>query len=309
MTIQYRYEDILDMLPAFALGTLDADEMLAVEEYLQTHGTPDLLARLETFEDSAALLALQAPAQPLPLHVKSQLFDAIAADLAITETRQTSTTQPRVPVARPRPQVQSQTTPNPLTQLWDMIGGFLRPAAWVGVGALLTFFLLQTVSPSNAGELAAAQTEIQRLQGELQLAQDTNDSLQEINQSLQSQLNRNNQQLAVLAGSIQSIPLAGQEAAPNASGALYVGQGESLLVLSGLEVLSEEQTYQLWLIPAEGNPVPSGLLAVQEAGVDSLTVTLPDDASRYAAVGVSIEPAGGSTAPTGPIVLVGLTSS
>jgi anti-sigma-K factor RskA len=75
--------------------------------------------------------------------------------------------------------------------------------------------------------------------------------------------------------------------------------------------LPENQTYQLWLIPADGDgaPLPSGLLAVQQAGVDSVTITLPDDATNYAAVGVSIEPAGGSPSPTGPIVLVGVTAS
>jgi anti-sigma-K factor RskA len=132
-------------------------------------------------------------------------------------------------------------------------------------------------------------------------------SLQQINQSLQSRLDASDRQLAVLAS--QTIPLAGQEAAPSASGALYVGQGESVLVLSGLDVLPESQTYQLWLIPADGAPVPSGLLALRQPDVDSLTVTLPDAPANYAAVGVSIEPAGGSAEPTGPIVLVGLTRS
>lgn len=323
MTAQYLYDDILDMLPAFALGALEADEMLAVEEFLRTNGTPELLAHLETLEDSAAMLALEAPAQPLPLHVKGQLFDAIAAELTALESQPASVVPRSVKTSPPHPQAQLHSEESALARWWSLLGGWLRPVAWVAVGALLAFFLIQTVNPTNTSELITAQSEIERLQGELQNtqqqvatlqtdlqeAQTQNDTLQQVNQSLQSQLNGNNQQLAVLAGATHTIPLAGQEAAPAASGALYVGQGESLLILSGLDVLPDDQTYQLWLIPAEGSPLPSGLLAVQQSDVDSLTITLPDEASRYAAVGVSIEPAGGSDAPTGPIVLVGLTSS
>jgi hypothetical protein len=318
MTAQYRYDEILEMLPAFALGALEADEMLAVEEYLRTKGTPDLLVRLETLEDSAAVMAMNAPTQPLPVHLKNQLFDAIQADLTVTEERPSVTT-PVVPkVTRSQPQGIPDSTDNSFARWMAALGGLFRPVAWAAVGAVLAFVLLQTLNPSSQAELETVRADVQRLEGQLatlqtdlEAAQENNLALQQINQSLQSQLSNSDQQLAVLAHASHAIPLAGQEAAPEASGTLYVGQGESVVVLAGLEVLPENQTYQLWLIPADGDgaPLPSGLLAVQQAGVDSVTITLPDDATNYAAVGVSIEPAGGSPSPTGPIVLVGVTAS
>lgn len=315
MTSQYRYDEILEMLPAFALGALDADEMLAVEAYLRTKGTPDLLARLESLEDSAAMMAMQAPAQPLPPYLKGQLFEAIQADVAAAESKQV-TAPSAIKVTRPQTQFQPEPEANPFSRWITVLSGLLRPVAWVAVGAVLAFVLLQSLGGSTQGDLATARAEVERLEGQvvalqtdLESAQTENETLQQINQTLQSQLTTSDRQLAVLANTLHTIPLAGQEAAPGASGALYVGHNESVLVLSGLAVLPEEQTYQLWLIPADGDPLPSGLLAVQQPNVDSLTITLPDDASKYAAVGVSIEPAGGSDAPTGPIVLVGLTSS
>ena len=78
-----------------------------------------------------------------------------------------------------------------------------------------------------------------------------------------------------------------------------------MILFEGLEALPEDQTYQLWLIPAEGNPIPAGLLEA-EAGVPSFhTLSIPEGVQEFAAVGVSVEPAGGSPAPTGPIVLLG----
>jgi anti-sigma-K factor RskA len=41
---------------------------------------------------------------------------------------------------------------------------------------------------------------------------------------------------------------------------------------------------------------------------DWLTVQIPPGAQNFAAVGVSIEPVGGSPTPTGPIVLLGASS-
>lgn len=314
MTAQYRYDEILEMLPAFALGALESEEMLAVEEYLQNHSSPDLLARLQTLEDSAAMMAMQAPAQPLPLHLKRQLFDTIQADLAAPETT-AAVASPVVPkVTRSQPQRAPEAEQSPFARWMAALGGLFRPVAWAAVGAALAFVLLQSFNSGTQSELTTARADVERLQGQLtalqtdlERAQDDNLALQQINQNLQSQIHGSDHQMAVLAHASHAIPLAGQESAPGASGALYVGQGESVVVLSGLEVLPENQTYQLWLIPADGSPLPSGLLAVQQAGVDSLTITLPDDASKYAAVGVSIEPAGGSAAPTGPIVLVGVT--
>jgi len=246
MTAPFRYDEILEMLPAFALGALEADEMLAVEEYLRTQGTPDLLNRLEKLEDSAAVMAMQAPAQPLPVHLKGQLFDAIQADLAATEERLLSATPvPAVPkVTRPQPQRPVPLTESAWARWLNVLGGLLRPVAWAAVGAALAFVLLQTLNPVSQADLETARGDVQRLEGqlatlqtELQETQNDNLALQQINQTLQSQLVTSDQQLVVLAHTSQAIPLKGQESAPTASGALYVSQGQSLLVMSGLEVL------------------------------------------------------------------------
>ncbi len=305
MTIEYRYDDILEMLPAYALGSLDADEMLAVEGYLRTSGSVELEARLAELEDSIALLAYQAPEQPLPPTVKARVLSAIQAEIAPVPTTTTAS------FTAPSPSRQ-RSAPPPSTPGWiTMLGNLLRPVAWAAVGAAIVFFLLQPAGQGSRAELAAAQATIQRLETDLQTTQtelasiqDEVTTLQRVNEGLESQLQSSNVQLAVLARPSQTIPLAGTEAAPDAAGTMFVSDRNSVLVLTGLEVLPEDSTYELWLIPADGNPLPAGLLVVNHSDANSLSVTLPDDAGKYAAVGITVEPAGGSDTPTGPLVLL-----
>ena len=112
-------------------------------------------------------------------------------------------------------------------------------------------------------------------------------------------------QLASLAGAQQMVALGGTEAAPGASGRLYVHNDVGTLVFSNLAQLDNEQVYQLWLIPSDGAPIPAGLVGHGNADVETFTLTLPTSLDSIAAVGVSVEPPGGSEAPTGPIVLLG----
>lgn len=310
MSTEYRNDDILAMLPAYALGTLDADEMLAVEDYLRTSGTPELEARLAELEDSIALLAFSAPEVSLPTTVKSKVLTAIQAE--VTPTIALATTPAPVRQSPTSPKIQSE----PAAPGWlTLLGNMVRPAAWAAVGALVVFFLLQPGSQGSRAELTAAQaritqleTDLQNTQTQLTALQADNTTLQQVNQELQTQLQNSDLQLAVLARPSQTFTLAGTESAPNATGTVFVSNRQSVLVLSGLDLLPDDSTYELWLIPAEGSPRKAGLIALTQSDTNSLSITLPDDASNYAFMGISVEPAGGSpdpNAPSGPVVLLG----
>jgi anti-sigma-K factor RskA len=62
------------------------------------------------------------------------------------------------------------------------------------------------------------------------------------------------------------------------------------------------QTYEVWLIPTAGAPLPTAFLA-QGPGGGTWSAVIAGDLGRYAAVAVTAEPPGGSPAPTGPEVL------
>jgi anti-sigma factor RsiW len=71
-------EEIIEMLPAYVLGALEPDEMLAVEAYLEQHH--DLLPRLHSAEEAAAQLAYLAPATPLPDDARDRLMSRVKAE-------------------------------------------------------------------------------------------------------------------------------------------------------------------------------------------------------------------------------------
>jgi anti-sigma-K factor RskA len=71
-----------------------------------------------------------------------------------------------------------------------------------------------------------------------------------------------------------------------------------------LKPLASDQTYQAWLVLPDGKRVSGGTFVVTATSAfTTLVVHSPTPISHYVAVGVTIEPAGGSPAPTGPRVL------
>ena len=80
-----------------------------------------------------------------------------------------------------------------------------------------------------------------------------------------------------------------------------------LLIAENLPALAPERTYQFWLVPKGGAPQPAGLFQSVPGGLAVHSFEGRFDAANTVAVAVSVEPAGGSPAPTTkPIVVVGL---
>jgi anti-sigma factor RsiW len=77
-----------------------------------------------------------------------------------------------------------------------------------------------------------------------------------------------------------------------------------VLVAEGLPALPAGRVYQLWTITGTA-ATSAGLLTPQVDGTAVLALPVSPDAPRPDAFGVTIEPTGGSTAPTLPIVMLG----
>ncbi len=88
--------------------------------------------------------------------------------------------------------------------------------------------------------------------------------------------------------------------------AIYVRSSGTLVFLaSNMPQLPLQKTYELWLIPASGAPIPAGLFRPDPHG--SATVIKPPlplgiKAKTFA---ITIEPAAGSSAPTSQPIMVG----
>lgn len=94
------------------------------------------------------------------------------------------------------------------------------------------------------------------------------------------------------------------QAAPNATGQIMIskdGQFATLLV-GGLPSLAPGTKYQLWLLQ-DGQRVSGGMFSVTLDGYGSMSVSAPESLLEYSSFDVTMEPAAGSIAPTGEIVL------
>ncbi|MBA3335944.1 MAG: anti-sigma factor [Chloroflexia bacterium] len=92
---------------------------------------------------------------------------------------------------------------------------------------------------------------------------------------------------------------------PAAVGTLYTSLqgGTGTLRVENLPVLAANQVYQLWYINTGADPRPGGTFLVAPDGSGFLAV--PGDTPGFEAVGLTVEPTGGSQSPTLPVIMAG----
>jgi anti-sigma-K factor RskA len=103
-----------------------------------------------------------------------------------------------------------------------------------------------------------------------------------------------------------TIPLSADASAPYAQGVVYPSTDgrAALLCVYGMPALSPGKAYQLWLIK-DGARESGGVFQVSDNGFGFLMVKPAQPLMDYSSVGITIEPTGGSPAPTSPRVLGG----
>jgi anti-sigma-K factor RskA len=115
-------------------------------------------------------------------------------------------------------------------------------------------------------------------------------------------------QLSVLAApDVAHVDLKGQAVAPQASArALWSRSRGLLLAASNLPALPPGRTYQLWVLSGRIPPISDGWVFKTDASGSVTTMfATPATLPAPTAMAVSIEPEGGTTAPTGALYLVG----
>jgi len=179
---------------------------------------------------------------------------------------------------------------------WRMVGALAAGAALVLGGLLARESQRIELQQRQIASLAESKTE---LEAALE-AQDR--TLVGLRAALEAQA----RVLEVLDGpQVRMAALAPQEGFPG-SGRVVVDpeSGEAAIVLADMREPGAGKTYELWAIRANKPPEPAGLLDVRGAAHVARVQEIPRP-GEVVAFAVSIEPEGGSTSPTGPIVLVG----
>lgn len=101
---------------------------------------------------------------------------------------------------------------------------------------------------------------------------------------------------------VQTLPIESEQA----SGTLLLDweNNQAVLVTRNLPPLPPEQTYQIWLVQPDNGRVSAGTFHPESGGTYTIQPLSPSQPfANYLGIGVTIEPAGGSDAPTGKRVL------
>ena len=260
---------IEELLGFYALDALNDEEKELVEAYLK--GRPE--ARQQVEEMGRAVSALPygvSSVEPSP-RSKEALMARVAADQRATSSTRNQPSRPRG------------------MRLGNIFQAF---SMGVAIVAIVWAVILNTQFTQLRNEVSTLRKAV--------VAQAN--SLEQINQSV-DQINAKLPQATPSA--VMTISLKGTDVQPQAQGQLIVDPNSesAVLVIAGLDQLEAGKTYQVWLIDG-GTPVSAGLLTVDENGQGLFIVTSEAAIGSFNALGISIEPEGGSPQPTGDIVVL-----
>lgn len=126
------------------------------------------------------------------------------------------------------------------------------------------------------------------------------------NQRLVAEIGARDRLVALLGPGMVMRELSSTEEAPEAEAYVYYrpDSGSAYLLADHLPPLPDGRVYQLWLI-RDGNRSSGGTFHREPDGKGRLAIESSEPFAVYQALGVTIEPAGGSSGPTGPRVLAG----
>lgn len=302
-----------DLLPFYALDTLSDTENAQVEAWLANN--PAAQAELAEFRQVTDQLATAIdPIVPTP-STKSALMQRIEAD-------------PRASIATP---VQQQIL-QPKKRFWQK-WGLSQPktifaafsVAMAAFAILYAFNLRHTIDTlrqqneqlsaeisQQQTTLTALETTTKTLSDQLASLDQKSADLQQINQELQARLDYESQVLAIFtAPKWETARLTGTENAQSSRGYVVLDpeRDQAVLSVNNLDPLPDDLTYQLWLIKGDER-ISAGTFEITPADNGSSTYIFSAESLKpFDAIGISIEPAGGSEQPTGTTVMLASLNS
>ncbi len=219
---------------------------------------------LEEWKATAAALAVTAdPAEPSP-ELRERILSEIRKDV---ET-------PQVVPFR-----------SATRNIWTSFGSLGAIAAVVLVTALIVGLIVLW------RQNRAAEAQLAQLSGQLD--------------ATQKELQRSNEFYRLVTSPGARVrELEGMGQAASATGKVaYDRNGHAMLVAHGLPKVAAGKEYQLWFILSGKPPMPGKSFAPDNAGIATATDEMPDVPLDAVAFAITLEPAGGVPAPTGPMYL------
>ncbi len=221
---------------------------------------------LETWYATVDQIAISTPLRLPPASLRTRVVKHVASASA---ARFSQNTDPILSTRSPRTPEKAQSKhPGIIRSLLD----WLTPHPAFGIAALLLILLL-----------AASNVFLWRQIGGLQAIQATQ-----------------------MPSDMKLVRLAGTDTAPTAVGYLmtFAGENYGSLTVEHVPALDASQKYQIWLIN-DGKRTSGGVFAVNSDGYGVHYIQADQPLENFDSFGITIEPAAGSSGPTGKKVLGG----
>ncbi len=250
------------------------------------------------FEEDFDLYALAAfdedERRPLEAHLKSCAECATKLEEAQGRVSLLAlAAPPQIPSAAVRERLLRQVRPKPIAKPAPGLGLFWRWAA--AALALILLFSVYRINVLREQNRALSERVVE---------------LDMVRKKLEVQAARARAVLDLLTSTdTVKVALVAAEAHPAPQGKVFYHPTKGLVFYAAsLPVLASRQTYQLWLVPQQGNPISAGIFDVDAKGNGSVLLPSLPGGLAAKAFAVTVEPEGGVPQPTGKKVLIGLVS-
>ncbi len=292
------HETLKDLLPAYAIGALDEAEARPVADHLGE--CPACEQELAALRETLATLAFSAPAAVPAPGVRAALLDRVER-LAATSGATPPVIAPTSPPAALS--VAPRKLPRRVGQLHRARIGLAALAAVLVLGLLGWGILAQSRLNTERQQLAAERQRAEQLAaqaGQLTIA----------NEQLVAQTRQFPLVNTLLNKPEAAYPVSGPTVTDYglpAAGYVYVDPTSNigLMLTYWLPKIGADQRFQIWLVTPEGQRDSGGLFSADARGNAHVVINAPEPFAKYKSVGVTVEPAAGSTGPTSPRVCGG----
>jgi hypothetical protein len=278
-------DELRDLLPAFAIGTTTAEETARVRELIPL--CPEAAGELADYGALSGSLVESVEALLPPPRLKANLMARLAEKEGLSPAFTDASSSAPVPISRrtmPEPIRSTRSREYRMTTNRSRGSWLLAAAAVILLAATNLYWFSQ--SRIRDAELQSAQDELAR-------------SRVRQEDALTLMSNLQTQRIGLQSTDEGLIPLATIYWDPNTN--------EAALVTDQLPPLEDQQTYQLWLINDAG-PQSAGTFDLDANGFGWLVFDPGATLTNFDALGISVEPEGGSEAPTTTPVAVGQVS-
>jgi anti-sigma-K factor RskA len=258
------HDEFDDLAPAYTVGALDGEDRVRFESHLAA-GCAVCDASLRDTAETLAGLAREEPRAIPPAHVKETLVRRVAES--------------------PRSASRSHAVSGP----WRWLG------ATAVVASLLAAFTATVVAGRYEARLGRVARETAAIRAQLRADQ----------AALATELSAYREVVDLLRDpATRVVTLAPQDATSQAVGRVVWSETKGgRLFVANLVPPPSGKAYEVWTIGEGAPPKPAGLLTVAPEGTANQRIEPPSAGATVKVFAVSLEPAGGVPAPTGPIVL------